>query len=206
MNACHTSKHILLSQIYTHQLISRQACRLSNVFAAAKHIQCCSVDEDIRSEMSVTISSLSWSGPAGILSAGTSTGRAAFWKHEQSNSAIGSSSNAHHMDADPSVHWLPQRGVAVAGRVNDVVWGHDDRCTLCVYLLCCLSVLVACTSHSVACRSGGPTGALHGVGWPWPPDIVQHASGQGPWDLSLIWLNCQGEFWAQLGITSSFSV
>lgn len=145
----YTSKHVPLSHIYAQQLISRQACRLSTIFAAAEHSQCCSADEDIRSEMSATISSLSWSAAAGILSAGTSTGRVAFWKHEQSISALGSSSNAYHMDADPSVHWLPQRGMTVAGRVDNVVWGRDDRCPLCVYLVCCLSVLVACTAHSV---------------------------------------------------------
>jgi len=53
--------------------------------------------------------------------------------------ALGSSSNAHHMDADPSVHWLPQRGMAVAGRVDNVVWGHNDRWPLCVYL--CIACL-----------------------------------------------------------------
>jgi len=53
------------------------------------------------------------------------------------------------MDADPSVHWLPQRGMTVAGRVDDVVWGRDDRCTLYVHLMHCLSVMVACTPHSV---------------------------------------------------------
>ena len=141
-------KHVPSTQIYAHQLISRQACRLSILFAAAEHSRCCSVDEDIRSEMSATISSLSWSAAAGILSAGTSTGRVAFWKHEQSM-VLSSSSSAHHMDADPSVHWLPQRGMTVAGRVDDVVWGRDDRCTLCVYIVYCLSVLVACTPHSV---------------------------------------------------------
>ncbi|DBA86980.1 TPA: hypothetical protein ACH3X2_000362 [Trebouxia sp. C0005] len=83
------------------------------------------LDDDIRSEMSATISSLSWSVAAGILSAGTSTGRMAFWKHEQ-GMALSSSSSAHHMDADPSVHWLLQRGMTVAGRVNNVVWGHGD--------------------------------------------------------------------------------
>ncbi len=83
--------------------------------------------------MSATISSLSWSAAAGILSAGASTGRVAFWKHEQSTSALGSSSSAHHMDADPSVHWLPQRGMTVAGRVDNVVWGCEDRCIFPVY-------------------------------------------------------------------------
>lgn len=134
--------------IHTHQSISRQACRLSRVFAAAEHSRYCSVDEDMRSEVSATISSLSWSAAAGILSAGTSTGRVAFWKHEQSI-ALSSSSGAHHMDADPSVHWLPQRGMTVAGRVDDAMWGCDDRCTLYVHLMPCLSVMVACTPHSV---------------------------------------------------------
>ncbi|KAA6420943.1 MAG: intraflagellar transport protein, partial [Trebouxia sp. A1-2] len=92
---------------------------------AAEHSRSCSTDDDIRSEMSATISSLSWSVAAGILSAGTSTGRMAFWKHEQ-GMALSSSSSAHHMDADPSVHWLLQRGMTVAGRVNNVVWGHGD--------------------------------------------------------------------------------
>jgi hypothetical protein len=128
VNTCHVhiNKHVPPNQIYTHQLISRQACQLSSLFAAAEHSLSCSVDEDIRSEMSATISSLSWSAAAGILSAGTSTGRVAFWKHEQSM-ALSSSSSAHHMDADPSVHWLPQRGMTVAGRVDNVVWGRDDR-------------------------------------------------------------------------------
>ena len=143
------------------------AVRLSSLFAVAERSQCCSVGEDIRSEMSATISSLSWSAAAGILSAGTSTGRLAFWKHEQSI-ALSSSSSAHHMDADSSVHWLPQRGMTVAGRVNDVVWGRDDRCTLHVYLcIACLfwlHALLILFSDVAQHRSGQVLGTYHSNG------------------------------------------
>ena len=69
------------------------------------------------------------------------------------------------MDADPSVHWLPQRGMTLAGRVDNVVWGRDDRCTLCVYLciacLSCLHALLILVSDIAQHGSGQVLGACH---------------------------------------------
>ncbi len=88
------------------------------------------VEEDVRSELPTAISSLSYSAPAGTLAAGTSTGSVALWKHEQGSlpTSCAHASSMHHMQADPSMDWLPQRGITVAGRVGSVEWSSDDRC------------------------------------------------------------------------------
>ena len=84
-------------------------------------------DEDMSSDLPAIISSLSYSSSAGILAAGSSIGRLALWKHNQGKRRESSSS---HMHEDPSMDWLLQRNILVAGRIDDVLWSHDDRCAV----------------------------------------------------------------------------
>ena len=95
-------------------------------------------DEASQSEVQASVSTLSWSASANLLSAGTSTGTVTIWKLDRGNT-ITKPSSISHLDADPSMQWLPQRGLTMAGCVDSVAWGHDDRfarrLTVCVLCL-----------------------------------------------------------------------
>ena len=61
------------------------------------------------------------------MSAGTSTGTVTVWKLSQGNT-ITKPSSINHLNADPSMQWVPQRGLTMAGCVDSIAWGPNDRC------------------------------------------------------------------------------
>ena len=88
-----------------------------------------SADEGVTSDLPTAISSLSYSAAAATLAAGTSTGQVALWKclKGQASSVESSARMDLLLDSDPSQDWVLQRSISVSGRVNRVLWSHDDR-------------------------------------------------------------------------------
>ena len=92
---------------------------------------CCThtADEDTMSGMPAIISSLSYSAPTATLAAGTTSGSVALWRgpHPDTPPQHTPTSPMQHVDTDPSLPWVPQRSMAVSGRVDRVVWSRDSR-------------------------------------------------------------------------------
>lgn len=81
------------------------------------------------SDLPTIISSLSYSAATATLAAGTTSGRVALWRGPQADSPPGAAptSPMQQLDTDPSLQWMLQRCIVVAGCVDRVMWSRDSR-------------------------------------------------------------------------------